>query len=383
MTYSFSCPLVITDIFPSPYRPEAGAFIQSLSNAMEAEGANVTVLAPQSLSQMLIARLRNSYPRPLTYENKVLRPGYWTFSSRLLPWQRLGWRLTVRSYKNIIRRSFTEAAQDSNWVYTHFFKSGWASIDLCERHKLKCILALGESQPTMNDIVYGPTIVTRTLQRFAGIIAVSKDNEEYCRERWPSIGERLVYLPNAIDTTLFTTRNKEDVRRELRLPIETRIAIFCGHWIERKGPLRVLEALEFLDDVKGVFLGQGSQVPTGDKVLFAGSVEHEQVAKWLAAADVFVLPSFAEGMSNAILEALASGLPVVVSDRSFNRAFLDSSAAIFVDPGDPQEIAAGIQVILDNPERQQYMSESARKLGVEHSLAERARRLLDFAHNLI
>jgi len=112
-------------------------------------------------------------------------------------------------------------------------------------------------------------------------------------------------------------------------------------------------------------------------VLHVGPVSHDAVADWLAAADVFVLPSLAEGMSNSILEALACHVPVVVSDRSFNHEFLSPSAAEFVDPNDPLDIARGLRTVLESPERRAEMSRAGEEVVAQLSMTSRARRILE------
>lgn len=115
----------------------------------------------------------------------------------------------------------------------------------------------------------------------------------------------------------------------------------------------------------------------GGHVLFAGVVENAKVPDWLAACDVFVLPSLNEGRSNAVIEALACGLPVVVSDRSFNREFLREDFAVFVDPMNPDAIGSGIQFVLNDQARYTLMSKNARRAAESYSLADRAKMFLN------
>jgi glycosyltransferase involved in cell wall biosynthesis len=114
-------------------------------------------------------------------------------------------------------------------------------------------------------------------------------------------------------------------------------------------------------------------------VLHVGAVPHAELPIWLRAADIFVLPSLGEGMSNAILEALAAGLPVAVSDRPFNRAFLDDDSATFFDPLSPAHMAQAIGRLLEDGARRDRQTTAGLAVARRQTLAGRAERILKFA----
>jgi glycosyltransferase involved in cell wall biosynthesis len=153
--------------------------------------------------------------------------------------------------------------------------------------------------------------------------------------------------------------------------------IFVGGFIERKGPLRVLEALNQFEDVRGIFLGSGEQKPVGSKVYYAGRVDNADIPLWLNAADVFVLPTMAEGMSNAIIEAMACGLPLVVSDRSFNREFLTEKYTYFADPLSANDISIGIKSFLETRDSK-HIRETILNDSKKYSLTLRVKRIVEF-----
>jgi glycosyltransferase involved in cell wall biosynthesis len=113
-------------------------------------------------------------------------------------------------------------------------------------------------------------------------------------------------------------------------------------------------------------------------VLKTGLVTHEEMPLWLCAADVFVLPSLAEGMANVIVEAMCCGLPLVVADRPFNREYLTDECAIFVDPLDPDAIAKGIRECIANREVNTSMRLAALTLSARFQMAKRTERFFEF-----
>jgi teichuronic acid biosynthesis glycosyltransferase TuaC len=107
-------------------------------------------------------------------------------------------------------------------------------------------------------------------------------------------------------------------------------------------------------------------------------VPNRDLPWWFSAADVFVLPSLAEGLANVTVEAMACGLPLVVSDRPFNRDFLDHGDAVFVEPESVTSIADGIAAVLGDDGRRQALGARALARSTAFSLQERVRGIREF-----
>src|SRR5690606_17096084 len=126
--------------------------------------------------------------------------------------------------------------------------------------------------------------------------------------------------------------------------------------------LRLLQAIEKLPkhkNVYGVFIGAGVQEPVGDRVLFKGRLQQEEVAKMLCAADVFALPTLNEGSCNAVAEAMACGLPVISSAIEAVEEQVSDKNAILVDPNNVDAIAQAIETLCDDRERLGQMSQAS------------------------
>ena len=214
----------------------------------------------------------------------------------------------------------------------------------CVDNSVDYYVEVGDSLVERAEELLGRDKIRRMLAHAAGVVAVSEANAQYCDSLCPNLADRLIVLPNACDQTLFRPIPQAECRKKLGLPLGAPLVVFCGHYEERKGPLRVLAAIRQLDAVKGIFLGHGTQLPAGPEVLKTGVVPHEEMPLWLCAGDVLVpAPSLSEGMANAIVEAMCCGLPLVVADRAFNREYLSEECAIFVDPLDATAIARAIR----------------------------------------
>jgi glycosyltransferase involved in cell wall biosynthesis len=139
-----------------------------------------------------------------------------------------------------------------------------------------------------------------------------------------------------------------------------------------------LDAITGLENVGVVFIGSGVPASSSAPVFFSQAVEHEQVPELLSACDVFALPTLAEGSSNAIIEAMACGLPIVSSEAEFNDDLLTNEMSIRVDPLDVKEIRSAICILRDNPTLRTKMAEKALQRAKQFNINERARRILNF-----
>ena len=365
---------VVAANYPSPAAPARGAFVAAFASEI-GKTEDVTVIAPLAMRPGFRVGTRRSdrTPRP-DGPATVVRTRYLSCSDKVLPGGFSTFRLTEWSFRRAAVRAGMRLSRP-DIVHGHFlFPAGTAALTLAEQWRVPATVVVGESRPTYYERHVGLERMRSLARRFAGLMCVSEQNRDYVVERLRVDPERTLLLPNAADTTRFYPRDREQMRRKLGLPPGRPVVLFVGGFNENKGPLRVLEAAQRLPEVGVVFLGSGPLRPAGQRVLFAGDVPHDAVSEWLGAADVFVLPTRAEGSSNAVAEALACGLPVVTSDLPSMRVLVGESAGLLVDPNDIDALADAIGELLYDAERRQAMAEAAVARARSYTLAERAKR---------
>jgi glycosyltransferase involved in cell wall biosynthesis len=105
-----------------------------------------------------------------------------------------------------------------------------------------------------------------------------------------------------------------------------------------------------------------------DKIIFAGPVSHDRVLEYYQKANVFVLPSLNEGMSNTMLEALACGLPIVATETGGTKELLtDNKNGLIIKMKDPDDLAEKIEKLILGHDLEKSMGEESRKLAEQLS----------------
>lgn len=173
---------------------------------------------------------------------------------------------------------------------------------------------------------------------------------------------RIQLLPNAIDCRRFapaSSQERAELRKQLGLPANSTVFVAVANLRPVKSPGTLVEAAALLlrrhSDVYFVLVGSGPlrevltararELRIAEALRFLG--EQPEVAPYVRAADAGVLSSLSEGSSNALLEYMAAGLPVVVSDVGGNRELVDG---LFFKPGNAEEFAEKMKYLIDNPQ---------------------------------
>jgi glycosyltransferase involved in cell wall biosynthesis len=199
----------------------------------------------------------------------------------------------------------------------------------------------------------------------------------------PGVG---VLVPNGVDTTIFHPRDRAAARERLELDPRAPLVLVVGHWIPRKDPSLALEAFAkgAPPDARLVFVGKGpleealrAEIAArglDPRVLLVGERAPADLAQWYAAADLVLLASRREGRPNVVLEALASGRPVLATDVGGTRELL-SDVRMLARSREPAVLASGIGELLATPFDPAALARSVAHLSWEASLSAMERAL--------
>jgi glycosyltransferase involved in cell wall biosynthesis len=214
-------------------------------------------------------------------------------------------------------------------------------------------------------IVYAT--VGRLVWRWASAVtAYNPIVQNFLLERHvPAAKIRLSY--NGIDTREFCPGDAESARatrKRYGLPAEIPIVFHAGRLVPKKGSAKLLAASG--PEYQVVIAGPGripGQVPP--HVTFLGPVDRDDLRDLYQASDIFAFPATGEMLTLAMQEAMACGLPAVVTaDPGYASYDLDPSGIALVEP-EPAELRAEFLDILGNPERRQRMQVYSRQLAKE------------------
>jgi glycosyltransferase involved in cell wall biosynthesis len=292
--------------------------------------------------------------------------------------------LTQIAFINAVSRSLSYLDFPVDILYGHFlYPSGYSAVHFAKKLGIPSIIACGEAV-SFNDIKLltvepiGYRKVISDFKQVSGVISVSSLLKEILQSKLKIPEEKVKVFPNGVDLNLFYPRNKYEMRKKYGLPINKIIIIFIGHYDNRKGPQRVLKAVKGLKNIGIVFIGGGNMSLESDNILFKGILKHSFIPEMLSAGDFFVLPTLEEGSCNAIVEALACGLPVITSNGKFNDDIINNEVAIKIDPLNVVQIRNAIIKLINDRELRNNMSLKAVKWASNFDIDIRVRNIVEW-----
>lgn len=180
-------------------------------------------------------------------------------------------------------------------------------------------------------------------------------------------------VPNGVDVC---------VRKDYPRRTGERLVLYAGNLSPNKSVetlVRAAALLQETDAFRVLIVGEGpektklealvQELGLEGRVRFRGPLPQEELFSLMAQSYVFVQPSFSEGRSNVVLEALASGLPVVASRIPANSEIIeDRKNGLLFEPGNAADLAAGIRFLLEAPGAREGMAEEGKRVIREQGL---------------
>ncbi|MEQ1862296.1 MAG: glycosyltransferase family 4 protein [Chthoniobacteraceae bacterium] len=199
------------------------------------------------------------------------------------------------------------------------------------------------------------------LHRASAIAAVGTWAQRDYAERFPE--PRSYCLPYYCELAGFLAQARHT-------PGAEPVFLFCGQMIERKGIDVLLAAFSRLGRGRLVLIGRKAELPPlPERVEYAGFQPPEELPRWFAKADVFVLPSRHDGWGVVVNQAIAAGLPVICSDQvgAGHDLVTDGANGFKIPAGDADALLAAMRRFIDEPELITRFGEASRSRATEYA----------------
>jgi glycosyltransferase involved in cell wall biosynthesis len=207
------------------------------------------------------------------------------------------------------------------------------------------------------------------IRKFSQILSCNTDAIEFYQQRYPDLLNRVAYIKNSFDDEIFyplSHLQRQAERRQLAIKLnlheETRFILFAGRLHPQKDPLLLVRGFAVLNQPQTHLLiagdgelateirGEIARLGLSDRVTMLGAIDMEELAKLHRICDVFVLCSAYEGLPLVVLEALASGTPVVTTICGETPKLLAADNGVVCKQRTPECVADALRQVILHPE---------------------------------
>ena len=299
-------------------------------------------------------------------------------------------------YLELSQQAFTEVGQfQPDAILAHYaFPTGAIALAARKRSRRHIPVALvahgGDVDPQRSRPLFAGSGTRTVLRKVDMLIAVSN---AIAREalHLGARSERIVVASMGYDDAIFRPAPRAASREKLGLSQDLRYAVLVGNLIPRKGIATLLTAAARASisapELRWLVVGGGdietwkakaALAGVSEVVTFAGPALPADVATWLTAADVAVIPSFREPLGVAALEALACGIPVVASATGGLQELISHERnGLLVEPGDAGALTDAVARLLSDHALRIQLASAGHEGVREHTALRQARIMID------
>lgn len=202
------------------------------------------------------------------------------------------------------------------------------------------------------------------------------------------------FMPNGVDTTRFHPRNTEELKE--KYGFNGKVIFTAARLVEFKAIDVLINAIKTILESEKTTLVIAGSGPEEEKlkrfskqlgiekcVRFVGNISRENMPEYLGMCDIFALPSYMETTPNALIEAMASGKPSVVSDVNGIREVVGDNCALKAQPGDSADFAEKILLLLNDKKLYDSLSKNAlSKIKDKYTIEKSIERYINLYENI-
>jgi glycosyltransferase involved in cell wall biosynthesis len=349
--------------------PHAQYFIGDQMTSIEKSVRGLSVMIPSPWGSSFVSRLpffsnrfaslRRARASQLEIPgNRLLLAKYLDFPGKV--GRGLTYTLAARSCQHRIQRSKV----DFDVIHSHFLRiCGFIGSALKSNSGKPLVVTAygGDAYSLPFADSFNKNLAISIIKSADHLIAVSKPIAQTLYDLGAARGEVSV-IPSGFNSKLFAPWAQDEARTRLGLPAEREVLLTVANLVPQKGHTYLLEAFRQLaesrKDLVLVLVGGGElegplrhkagELGLSGRVIFAGPRPHAEIATWINACDVFVLPSISEGSPTVIPEVMACGKPIIATRvGGIPDLVREGEEGYLASPTDVAELAAAVNRALD------------------------------------
>lgn len=346
---------VVTRYFPSSAEPWQGRSAYQTLRVI-ARQADVRVFYPNAAYPSLYKpRSRSAGKIDSAFKPDGIEAGYYNFPALPVVSRPFNGWMAARTLLPHVR-SFAPDIIFSCFLYP----DGYAALKIGQALAVPVVaMSIGSDINRIGDRI--SMAHTRTVLREADFLVTVSDDLRIKAIAMGASPDKAKAIINGCDLAVFHVRDRLEARQKLRLDPAVDAVVYIGRMDIKKGLRELVEAAASIHaerpNLHVYMVGEGPDRPLIESAIQANNASayihalpgcaFDDVAVWMAAADLVTLPSYMEGCPNVVLEALACGRPVVATNVGGIPEIMSDACGSLVAPRDAAQLAHALASVLD------------------------------------